>query len=451
MKQKRPSRGVFVLSIETLLTCGTMVNMKKTLIWILILSPLIILLSDTGSVGSTIIEKVLLLRIVAFVGTGLLCLMAWSSTFIKNDIVESSKRLVKNPMFIAATVNIGLLCLSTLFAFDRYIAFFGELTRGEGLLTILTCYVLFVYMLLVFHTTEWNKFFATVSVTGIVLFVVELSQMHRIDRPYSLVGNTIFLAAVLLFVGFAGYYFIVQQKKTGQSSAVFYGWIILLMSAIGIIFTKTRGTLVGIAVGTLVFSLVAVIYGRGKTFCGINGRKLGLIIGGLIISFIVLFGATYTASIWKKVPGLNRVATTDVGNTGARLTYLRISGKGFMASTIKQKIFGWGWDNYAFFWNKNYDPTVYFYDVGNADPAHNKLADELIMGGLVGLISYIALWFVFFAQTIRITKHNFSLGLGIAFLGVSYFVHNLFIFDSPETMFLFYSLLAFVGYTAYEK
>jgi len=78
----------------------------------------------------------------------------------------------------------------------------------------------------------------------------------------------------------------------------------------------------------------------------------------------------------------------------------------------------------------------------------NKVLEELVTKGLVGLIFYLAIWIylanVFLRQYWRADTTNQILILGLGAGLVTYFVQNLFLFDSVSTAGLFWVLVAFV-------
>jgi len=83
------------------------------------------------------------------------------------------------------------------------------------------------------------------------------------------------------------------------------------------------------------------------------------------------------------------------------------------------------------------------------DRAHDKIFDVLVMNGVLGLLSYSAIWFLLFRLAFkRITEKEYA--VPIIFFGSAYFVQNLFVFDQISTYIPFFALLAFTVFASSE-
>jgi O-antigen ligase len=108
---------------------------------------------------------------------------------------------------------------------------------------------------------------------------------------------------------------------------------------------------------------------------------------------------------------------------------------------------GWGPENFLVAWNQHFDPEIFFHDTASLDRAHNKLLDVLVMNGIFGLLAYLAIWI--FAIKLTFTKGvPLSYQSALLFFGVSYFVQNLFVFDSVVTYTPFFAYLSFLIFIA---
>jgi tetratricopeptide (TPR) repeat protein len=78
------------------------------------------------------------------------------------------------------------------------------------------------------------------------------------------------------------------------------------------------------------------------------------------------------------------------------------------------------------------------------DRTHNIVLDWLIAGGLLGFLSYLAIFFSLLFTLFK--KSNFSKSEKAVFFGalVAYGFHNLFVFDQIGSYILFFSMLAFI-------
>ncbi len=429
--------------------------MKKYATWVLLAAAVSPLVVNANLLSPYIDEKVFFLRFLACVVMTLLTIALLSFRKDADEIVSSVKDMLRDPIFWAVSANMLLLVLSTIFAFDRSIAFFGEPIRGEGFLTLFTIYLLYVSVRLLFRKKEWNTFFLISLACTVILFIIEIKQaLLGMIRPSSLFGNPIFLSGYYLFSLFAGYQVWQWGREIKNNFYAFFGITAIVLAGVGILVTKTRGTILSVFVGMVALAIIAALFGRRESFGRFSVRKIGIVICAVLISFSVLFGLTRHGAFWQHVPGLNRVAavTSTDATTLSRLEYTKASVAGFFGDrNPKTLLLGWGWDNFLFAWIAHYDPSFFLYDQGSADRAHNKLVDVLVMSGLLGLISYLAIWFVFIQKLWRSARVGIMALAGVIFWAAAYFVNNLFIFDISVTLLTFYLLLAFISTTSNEK
>jgi hypothetical protein len=420
--------------------------MKKLTQVALILLALVPAIVTSLAFYPTIQGKVIAYRLIAFIiSLGFFVLLLGKQ---KYELLQKIERVGKSRIFICMTILMGIIALSTITAFDPHIAFFGDLARGEGFLTLFSLYMLYFGAAVFLEELQWKWFFALTSVVSIGMLFSQIVQIAPgLDRPEGWAGNPIFVSSWYLFAIFAAYHTICMRSKRNP-------WMFILgatsigASVFGILLAKTRGTLLAIGISLIISATVAVIVGKVQRIGKFSVRTIGIWFGGIVVGFALLFGITRQAAIWQRIPGLNRAAQFQSGGdtVQSRLLFLKISEKGFIQSSFERKAIGWGWDNYRYFWNKNYDPAVYVYDQANADRAHNKIADMFIATGVLGLLIYLTLWVVLMQKVFHIIRTNVVLGLGLLFTLIAYFIHNLFAFDVPVTLAAFYALVAYINH-----
>lgn len=431
----------------------------KKLATILLLSTAFVPLFVYSKYLSPFIDaKVLFLRGVSFLVILLIGLVLISKSKNKEDredIATSINILQKDRLFIFVSIGILLTILSTIFAFDKSMAFFGEPLRAEGFLTIISIYSLYVGYLLLFKKSEWSKFFVYTAITTIILFVVQSKQsflgMYRSD---SLMGNPIFLASYYLFSIFAGLCLVRFTKESKNNNYAYLGWVSIALSVIGILLTKTRGTILALFIGFFITTIASIFYGKNIYIRKISFRKLGVIAVSALILFSLLFIVTRSAPFWQKIPGLNRFAEIGISDnsSNSRIEYTKTSIKGFFSDKNPTRLMlGWGPVNYQFFWIKNYNPVFFYYDPGTADHAHNQVIDILVMSGILGLIIYIAVWTLVFKKIKQMFEKDFFTPLIIILCLSAYFINNLFAFDTAVTSLMFYVTIAFVSEVTFKK
>ena len=233
-------------------------------------------------------------------------------------------------------------------------------------------------------------------------------------------------------------------------------WQLLWVTAIT--FTIWALTLYGVPAASIgpLAALVAFVVGEvvWGTFRAI--RRVALIVigalvwGGLLIilaiSLIFVFGRDTAA--FESISDSNIMATqfSSTGLEAASVTDRLASQKAGLKGFVDRPILGWGPENYVIAWGRHFDADP---DVKESfDQAHNKPIEELTTKGILGFLSYMAIWALMLWIVVKRVKHQGArqqfLTLFIAAALAGYFVQNFFLFDTPATVLQFVILLAFV-------
>ena len=434
--------------------------MKKMATWLLLSTALITPFIVAPNLFYPFLDgKVLFLRGVSFGVLLLITLFLLSNN--KKDHKEREElylrigHMIRDPLFLAVATSMALLVLSTIFAFDQRVAFFGETQRGEGFLTLFALFSFFVSFYILFKEKEWRTFFMFSSVAALLLFIIELSQVVMgSNRPSALSGLSTYLAGYYIFTIFSGIIIFFEGRKMDNFKYCLLGAGAFLASVLGILLTKTRAVMLGIFVACIICLILSFIFGKKEI---IFKRTIRFWAAGLLVTLALLSGlflSTRHASFWTHVPGLNRVAQYNEqdANTTSRFLFAKESLDSFWGDGgAKRVLFGWGWDNYSFFFQKHYNPQIFYYETGIADRPHNKLLDMLVMTGLLGLMSYVFIWFLFVRKIIKILKQDLSRGLALVFYATTYFFFLFFTFDIPLTILGFYAVVASMSFDLHES
>jgi hypothetical protein len=233
------------------------------------------------------------------------------------------------------------------------------------------------------------------------------------------------------------------KKGTVEPAWNYLSYGTIATSLIGILITESRGALVGVVFGGVMLLVFLLVHRQTE-------KKIKKVAGVLLGSFIVfssLFFATKQSSFWQHVPGISRLADFSLADatTQARLinTKEAIQSVSPQNEGVARFLFGWGWDNYTFAWQKYYDPALYRFDRGVFDRTHDKFFDLLAMAGVVTLLLYL-LSLVFWMRDIFLVKRNYFWVSSVLFFWcTSYVVQNLFTFDTVTSYIAFYVLLAY--------
>jgi len=366
----------------------------------------------------------------------------------KEQVLNRIISYLKNPIFISIFVFISTVIISTIFAVDKYRAFWGDLDRGEGLVGVLCFFSIFIFTSLVFEKKDYINFLKlSIFVTSIVLFKEFYEFLFTgIGRPNSFLGNPAFLSGYLLFSIFSS---IIVLSEVKNNFWKYFSIIIMILSVMGVFITQTRGTILGIILGFILILIYGVLKGKNIYFRKINIRKVSAIFLISIFIFLALFVSTRKSEFWQKVPGLGRVAqisSTD-STTQTRLLMVNL---GLNAINPTQNgwhkfLIGWGQDNFGLAYLKYFNPIQFDYENSYFDRAHNKFLDILVMNGVFGLLAYLSIFFLFFFYLFK--KKDFSwVNVGLLFWSISYLVHLLFVFDQITTYIPLFIILSYFVY-----
>jgi len=421
-----------------------MTKIIKILLYSLALTPIVI---DNQSLSAfSLGENLFVYGVLSIVSILFFFNFFRDANFRENVLIKVNK-YYKNPLFISIFAFILSVLLSTIFAVDKYRAFWGDIERSEGFIGIFCGAIIFVFALIVWEKRGWLNFFKLSLFTSIVLLGKEFIQLFGgIQRPGSLLGNPTFLAGYLLFSIFCS---IILFKEKGNKIWKYFSAATLILSFLGIFITQTRGTILGLFIG-IVFSLIFCIVKRNDIdYKMVNLRKVSKIILCSVFVIFFLFIFTKNNDIWQKIPGISRFTQINSSDTSTQVRLLT-SKIGLEAinpvnNGLGKLVLGWGQDNYTLASAKYFNPRLFNYEMSSYDRSHNKIIDVLVMNGVLGLISYLLIYFFFFFYVLKKKSFSFA-SLALIFFGCAYFTHLLFIFDQVTTYISFFIILSFTVY-----
>ena len=363
---------------------------------------------------------------------------------VRRSSTEKVLTFLKNPLFISVLAFVSVLAISTIFAVDKYSAFWGNIQRGNGLSGAVFFLTFFLIALLTFQKKDWLWFFKlSILVTFILLAKGFLELISGVSRPPSYVGNPTFFAGYLLFSIFSAF---ILLGNTNNKAWKYLSITAIILSVIGIFITQTRGSILAIAAAILVILIQLAIRGNKFSYKNVSIKKLSIYILALIVVFSTIFIITKDSPVWQKIPGIARIAniSTEDLSTRTRLFSLQYDLKILnpAISGIKKMAIGWGPDNYVLAFAKNYQLEHYKYEKAWFDQAHNEFLNVLVTNGIIGLITYLLIWFFFIKKILRDKELSLE-KIGFTFYAVAFFVHLLFVFNQIVTIVPFFAVLAF--------
>ena len=368
-------------------------------------------------------------------------------------------------LFKAVTIFIGIVFLADLFGPNPYRSFFSNYERMEGFMMLGHLYLYFVMLSSVFRSRrDWLVFFHTTLLASAVVSFIGLSQKlgYQISlqggfRVDSTIGNPIYLAAYLLFHIWLLVILIKQFWKLWWLRILYIALCIFELAIL--YFTATRGAVLALVIVAIPFLGAVVLWwprifaphGRDASHRAngwMRGRKIALAVFAFSVALPLAFWLLRTSDFVRSSPVLNRLTNYSLDETTVKSRFMiwHMSGR----AALDRPILGWGQENYYLVFQKYYDPRLYGQEPW-FDRSHDIIFDWLVAGGVVGLLSYLAvLGTVAWTLIVAMRKKTLLLweGLVLAALFLTHFLQNIFVFDNLNTYLLFFGFLAYTGYAA---
>lgn len=353
----------------------------------------------------------------------------------------------------ALALFVVIVALADIFGQYPMKSIWSNFERMDGLVTLVHL-LLYTSIASIMLTTEkmWRWLFWVSLGVSVYLAIYGLLQVagfstiaggatgsltSRIDATF---GNPIYLAVYMLFHVFIAALLWAQQwveRRPGDrlSISILYGAIMVLDTMV-LLFTSTRGTILGLGGGVLLTAILVVFQAN-------RSRVAWRVAIGALVTVVVVAGGIFLMRdtlATSKVGFLQRLGSITLQETTVKARFYNWS----MAwEGVKERpILGWGQENYALVFDKFYDPRMYGQESW-FDRVHNVVFDWLVAAGFLGLFSYLA---IFGAALYLLWTRGFSIAERSILTGLlaAYFCHNFFVFDNVTSYILFGTVLAYI-------
>jgi len=384
--------------------------------------------------------KAFMFRILVELGFG-----AWLILALRNP----EYRPQKSWLMFAMSIFVGVIAIADIFGGHFLKSFWSNFERMEGLVTLVHLLAYF-FVLISFVNTEqlWHRLMQTSIAASLISggwgffqlfgFFASSQSGTRLDGSF---GNASYMAVYMLFHIFIAAYLYSRTKKGDLLRYVYP--IIILFESIILIFTQTRGTILGFVGALALTALLVAIFEREDK----RVRKIATISLGTVAAVIILFFALKNTPVVQNTPPLKRVADISLTErtTASRFLIWDMAYQGFK----EKPIIGWGQENFIFVFEKYYHPAMYSQEPW-FDRAHNVFFDWLVAGGILGLLSYLSLFA--FALLYLWKNRNLTITEKSIFTAIfaGYFIHNLFVFDNIGSYLMFVFILSFIHFKKAE-
>ena len=432
----------------------------KVVIWlclaVILFSPLYI---NSGLFFPFIVTKTVAFNIAAVLMFLAFLVLSWKSDDYKIRI---------NLAVVILAVYILVSLISSALGDNFYRSFWSNNERSEGILLFIHLFLFFVAMSGFFRKLkDWLYVFDLSFFASLIVSLVALGQHLQISwllpssggqRLAGTIGNAGYMAGYLIFGVFFG--LLLMFKRKNSYLKFYYGAVIILEIFIALN-TQTRGGILALALGGFIFLLYLLFfYFQDKRL-----KMAGTVIILLAVIAPIVLVAGKNSSVVANNPVLARIANISWSDTTTqnRLMTWHSAWQGFK----ERPILGWGNENFYQVFDENFNPKIYRHvnSVVWFDRAHNIIFDRLIIGGLVGLMAYLAFLFAPFyflwryylllgrdketgddakANSVNSASKYFVPVL-MTLIIISYFIQNLFIFEALVIYIPLLLVLAFVG------
>lgn len=359
-------------------------------------------------------------------------------------------------LIIVTGIFLLAMILAAIFSVSPYTSFWGTLERMEGLLSFIHYWIFFVILTVIFQDKKnWFRIF-NFSVL-IALFIDFYSLLQRLGwsalvgsdnedrfRAVGTIGNPAFLAVFLLLNCLL---LLILFIKTKQRWLRFVYGMIFIFHLIVIYLTNTRGVLLGLIVGLFLFSIFYFI-----SFPQSKLRKYFIIIFLAVVAVVSLLFINRDKPWVQQNNSLAHLTDVSLGTSGSiktRLMAWQIGWQGFK----EKPLLGWGPENYNIVFNKyfkseyltGFNQTVWY------DRAHNMVVEVATTMGIIGLISYLAIFIYLFIKLFKYwrrseDKNDKLIAVILAAGFVAYFIQNIFIFDTVNSYIMLFLIFAYINF-----
>ncbi len=370
---------------------------------------------------------------------------------------------LSTPLVLPTLLLVVAYLVSTVLSVAPRISLWGSYVRLQGTYTTLSYILIFFLVLVTLRRQEQiDRLVSTAILTSVPVSLYGVLQHYGLDslpwsgdvitRVAANMGNSIFVAAYLIMVVpltlarlVEAFSALLKDDSESISHALLAGCytFVLSVQVICILFTQSRGPLLGLLAGLYVFVLVGLISLRRSirdqqalgardavralafallslptgvvpAYIALVALKRGLrwlwlswVIHTVLLGlFLVLFNVPNTplASL-RELPyigRMGRVFETEAGTGKVRVLIWEGALKLITADPLRALV-GYGPETMHVAYNPYYPPELAYYEARNASPdrSHNETLDSLVITGLFGFVAYMSLFVSIFYFGLR--------------------------------------------------
>ncbi len=331
----------------------------------------------------------------------------------------------------------------------------SRLTGTIGNASYLAAYLIFnifflIYFLIRDKLFNLKLFFYSIIGADIVIVLFDIYQRYSAKLPaeaslfrqisaYPRLLWSLILIQVVVF----GAYFLRRNRLAAKTLI----GALLVFELLILYWTETRGAVIGFLIGIFILAVLNI---RNLKSPVVKKSVYGAI-ACLILVPALLYSFQNKLNFVKNNPTLKRLVSISTQNvsTHNRLLVWNASLRSWVENPI-HLLLGVGQENYYYIFNKKFPPEI-FEDLGSRiwfDRAHNIVIDTGATAGLIGLLSYLSIFVIalLFLWRRYLKQPGHLINTILISLLVAYFIQNFFVFDTLNTIILFFLVLGYMYY-----
>jgi len=330
--------------------------------------------------------------------------------------------------------------LATIFSSQPLFSFFGNPFRGHGFLSQTHFFLFFIIISAVLKDKDLWKIISWIAIGASlpVCFIGFFEKLNGGERIQSTLNNPNFFSAYLLLIIFITAAFLFEEKKPfalqgDNSFKKGFLMLALISQVLGIIFSGSRGSLIGFALGALFFLLFFFWPLLVKT----KKRKIIFLTAMLFLTLSSIF------FVWraKYIEKVYRIALSPISEIGARAqsaSYRLEACRTAILGIKERPLFGFGPENFVVAFDKYYSGNLENTNYPWFDKVHNVFLETGVTTGLAGLIAYLMIWFFVFRALFPLSGNNRIMKIGLLATFVAYLSQNMFNIDTTTSLIYIY-------------
>ncbi|MDD5590294.1 MAG: O-antigen ligase family protein, partial [Candidatus Portnoybacteria bacterium] len=335
---------------------------------------------------------------------------------------------------IALSVFLGALVLTSITGVNFERSFWSVFERMGGLLTFFHLFAFYLVLSSVFkERQQWERILSVSILAGILVSFYALLSQEIITRGGGTLGNSSFFSAYILFNLFFALILLISKAGLWR---IFYGSALLVFLA-SLFFNPlgfTKGAVSSLGIGAVLFVVGYMFFFGNKSLKRAAPFALILLVllGTLIVKNFYFQDKPFDL---RNIPDRSRQITWKIG----------------WQAWQERFWLGWGLENFNVPFIKYYDPELPITGDIWYDRVHNIVLDTAVSSGIVGLLSYLAVFGTAVWGLLKLLpqiaeRKNLAIPLGMLSLLLVYFLQNLWVFDMISSYLTFFLSLAFINF-----